>query len=534
MSSPVPVSNVTEQNIIVIDPGSGYVKAGWAGEDSPRVVIPSIVLNLSTQSVPPAVTEAFGDVDWVFGNDALAALQLASESSAKHNLHAVRPIERGIIKEWEAFEKLIEHIVHRHLHVRDPAQHPLLIAVSPNSRPQTRHEITRRLFKSLSFPSIIMQNSSSLGIFSTGRTTAMAIDIGEGTTSVVPVFEGFALPHALKVIPVAGADITRAVMQCVAVDNAPSSVGQMLARSAQPPLAHLQLARSLKERLCVCLPKGVRHTDAGVAQVLENTGLNNAGSFVGLTADIGPDGGATVELDGSVLTASLHTRVAPVEVLFSPSLVQDYARAVSEARVAGTCSVAAFADVYEDLAHVHNPSSFILPKETSITVMNYDATAHTSGHIDPHSREFRDRRAMNAVSFTHHTPLPLSLSTLPLSSPVIKLVSNDLSQRPLAGLSQLVFDCLNLCDEELKQDLLNSIVIIGGGALTAGIAERLKQELLDLLNHSKTPTIVCDSRRQHACWIGGSMLASLPTIKLLRVTQAEFEADPTIVQKRYF
>jgi actin-related protein len=115
------MSTIAEQDVIVLDPGSGYIKAGFAGEDTPRVVIPSVAINLANQAVPTEVSHAFKDLDWVFGYDALDALRLGLEATGKQTLAVIRPIERGVIKDWEAFELLCEHVICVSLGVREPA-----------------------------------------------------------------------------------------------------------------------------------------------------------------------------------------------------------------------------------------------------------------------------------------------------------------------------------------------------------------------------------------------------------------------------
>mmetsp|Transcript_31886 Transcript_31886/g.5768 ORF Transcript_31886/g.5768 Transcript_31886/m.5768 type:complete len:86 (+) Transcript_31886:426-683(+) len=54
---------------------------------------------------------------------------------------------------------------------------------------------------------------SSLSLFSTGRTRGMLVEMGDGLTSIVPVFEGYGLPHAVKKMQVAGSDITGYVLK---------------------------------------------------------------------------------------------------------------------------------------------------------------------------------------------------------------------------------------------------------------------------------------------------------------------------------
>lgn len=80
-----------ESETVVIDLGSGFIKAGYSGEDLPRVVIPTVIGEKMTQ-VEDTMNNNSGEtkpkIHHEYGNSAF---------EHKHDFDLHYPVQRGII-----------------------------------------------------------------------------------------------------------------------------------------------------------------------------------------------------------------------------------------------------------------------------------------------------------------------------------------------------------------------------------------------------------------------------------------------------
>ncbi|KAM9995484.1 hypothetical protein ACTFIY_001669 [Dictyostelium cf. discoideum] len=174
---------------IVIDNGSSMCKAGFAGDVIPRAVFPSIIGG-------PRLA-AFMEVDDShIGNEA---------QTNRAILNLKYPIERGIITNWDGMEKIWHHTFYNELGV-SPVEHPVLLTEPPLNPKENREKMTQIMFETFDTPSMYVANQAVLSLYSTGRTTGIVMDSGDGVSHAVPVYDGNALPEEIIPFDLAAAE----------------------------------------------------------------------------------------------------------------------------------------------------------------------------------------------------------------------------------------------------------------------------------------------------------------------------------------
>eukprot|EP00435_Cladocopium_sp_Y103_P074729 s7_g50.t2 len=206
-------STLALQHTIVIDVGSGKCKAGIAGEEHPTCIFPSIIGRPKTENV----MQGSGDRDYYVGDEAQAKRGI---------LKITYPVDHGIVQDWDDMELIWKHTFFNQLRVQ-PTERAVLLAEAALNPKANRERMTQIMFEVFYVPAMYVTTQAVLALYASGRTTGIVCDSGDGVTHVVPVYEGYLVPHAVGRVNFAGRDLTEYLMKLMAETGHSPHTGQM-------------------------------------------------------------------------------------------------------------------------------------------------------------------------------------------------------------------------------------------------------------------------------------------------------------------
>lgn len=213
-----------ENQAVVIDNGSGMIKAGVSGEEAPTCCFHTMIGKPRYDVIHGANDQEIYVANEAFDRRGVLTLEY--------------PLEHGIVKNWDHMHKLWKHTYENELRM-DPESQPVLLTEAPLNPNENREKMIKFFFEDLQVPAFYVFTQAVLSLYSSGKTTGLVVDSGDGVTHIVVVYEAYSIKHAVNRMNLAGRDLTKYLKTLL------TEVGVELSSTAEH-----EIAREIKEKVC--------------------------------------------------------------------------------------------------------------------------------------------------------------------------------------------------------------------------------------------------------------------------------------------
>lgn len=187
----------------------------------------------------------------------------------------------------------------------------ILCTSSPSGSKQQQEKMAQILFESQKVCGFYFMQQCVLSLFASGRTRGIVVEVGHGSSHAIPIFEGYALPHAALHYNVGGMDISHRLHKL------------LTKRGHSFHSFQLQTIHEIKEATCIMGNRHDRATPSSHSashhshhQQSHEAAASHTSSNHTQAVD---DGSKPFELpDGTILQVDKHTRMLPGDVLYKP------------------------------------------------------------------------------------------------------------------------------------------------------------------------------------------------------------------------
>lgn len=173
------------------------------------------------------------------GNVQVKDIMVGDEAAElRSSLQMSYPMENGIVKNWTDMQHLWDYTFNEKLKI-DPRDTKIMLTEPVMNPKANREKMVQTMLEGYGFQGVYVAIQAVLTLYAQGLTTGVVVDSGDGVTHIVPVVDGYSLPHITKRLDVAGRDVTQYLIKLL-----------LLRGYAFNRTADFETVRQIKEKLC--------------------------------------------------------------------------------------------------------------------------------------------------------------------------------------------------------------------------------------------------------------------------------------------
>ena len=236
--------------VIVIDNGSGYLKAGYSNQSTPEICIPALVgrevlrygekIDIEKIKETKSKKEQKKLIKQMIKERHLKQIMIGDEVIPFRSLlDLTHPVTEGLITDTEDLYKLWDYAITTKLEIDDPSDKKVIVTEAPLNPIDNKIKICEILFEKMGVGALNIEPQAKCALFYEGVDTGIVLDSGDGCTHCIPVSDGYILQHCIERMDIAGRHITEYMIRLL------QKKGYAFNTSAD-----FELVREIKEKFC--------------------------------------------------------------------------------------------------------------------------------------------------------------------------------------------------------------------------------------------------------------------------------------------
>ena len=269
------------QKPIIIDLGSGQIKAGFGGQELPKKIFNNYIGEPKYKSIFKSTNK---------DNSIKKDIIIGSQCDKNLNVLKLRyPIKHGYFQNSEDIYPLFNYIFSiLKIPPDEINSYPVLITEPLHNPVYNRENISHILFEKFLINKLFFASQPVLSLFSTSNTTGIILESGEGVTQSCVIYEGFSIPNSFERCDYGGEDVTNYL------DDILKKLGFFFETSSEK-----QIIKEIKEKYCWACPKNINEN------IVKNSEFEKENHFLP---------------DGNVIKLGVE-RIFPAEILYKPEMI---------------------------------------------------------------------------------------------------------------------------------------------------------------------------------------------------------------------